>query len=227
MFIILDGIDGSGKSLQTNLLIKHLKTTGHKVALISFPQYGRKSAGPIEEYLNGVYGAAKEVGPYRASILYAVDRFAAASKIRAWLKQGKIVVANRYVASNMGHQGGKIKNAAERKKFFLWNDNLEYKTFGIPRPDLNIILHVQPDIAQKLVDKKGARAYLKGAKRDIHEADIKHLYHAEQTYLEIARLFPKYKLVECVADNQILPIATIHEKIWKIVDNGLKDKKML
>jgi dTMP kinase len=227
MFIMLDGIDGSGKSVQTKLLIKHLKKTGRKVALISFPQYGQKSAGPIEEYLNGVYGNAKEVGPYRASILYAVDRFAAAPKIRAWLRQGKIVVANRYVASNMGHQGGKIKNAAERKKFFLWNDNLEYKIFGIPRPDLNIILHVRPDIAQKLVDKKGARAYLKGAKRDIHEADLKHLQHAERTYLEIARLFSKYKMVECVAKNQILPINTIHEKIWKIVARGLKGKKVV
>lgn len=224
---MLDGIDGSGKSVQTKLLIKRLKKTGHKVALISFPQYGQKSAGPIEEYLNGIYGSAQEVGPYRASVLYAVDRFAAANKIRTWLKQGKIVVANRYVASNMGHQGGKIKNAAARKKFFLWNDNLEYKIFGIPRPNLNIILHVTPKIAQQLVDKKGAREYLKGVKRDIHEADIKHLANAERTYLEIAKLFSKYKLVECVAKNQILPIKTIHEKIWKIVTSGLKAKKVI
>lgn len=222
MFIMIDGIDGSGKSVQTELLIKKLKKNGHKVALISFPQYGQKSAGPIEEYLNGIYGTSKEVGPYQASILYAVDRYAAAPKIRQWLKEGKIVVANRYVASNMGHQGGKIKNASARKKFFLWNDHLEYKIFNIPHPDLNIILHVDPKIAQQLVDKKGAREYLKGAKRDIHEADIKHLKNAEQTYLEIARLFPKYKLIECVEKNQILPINKIADKIWKVVANRLK-----
>ena len=221
MFIMLDGIDGSGKSVQTKLLINRLKKSGRSVAMISFPQYGRKSAAPIEEYLNGVYGTAAEVGPYRASILYAVDRYAAAPRIRAWLKAGKIVVANRYVASNMGHQGGKIKNAAQRKKFFLWNDNLEYKIFGIPRPDLNIILHVRPDIAQKLVDQKGAREYLKGSKRDIHEADLAHLAAAERTYLEIAKLFPHYQVVECVSKNQILPIPSIHEKIWKIVTHRL------
>jgi dTMP kinase len=224
---MLDGIDGSGKSVQTKLLINRLKKAGKKVAMISFPQYGSASAAPIEQYLNGVYGSAQDVGPYRASILYAIDRYAAAPRIRAWLKAGKIVVANRYVASNMGHQGGKIANAKERKKFFVWNDNLEYNIFDIPRPDVNIILHVRPDIAQKLVDQKGARAYLKGAKRDIHEADIKHLAEAERTYLEIAKLFSGYQVVECVEKNEILPIKNIHEKIWKIVAHRLKLKKMI
>src|SRR3989339_472107 len=159
MFIMIDGIDGSGKSLQAELLINRLKKENYPVEIISFPQYGQKSAAAIEEYLNGLYGTAEEVGPHRASVLYAVDRFAAAPKIRNWLQENKIVIANRYVSSNMGHQGGKIKDNEERKKFFEWNDDLEYNIFGIPRPDLNIILHVTASIAQELVDKKAAREY--------------------------------------------------------------------
>lgn len=222
MFIMIDGIDGSGKSVQSELLIERLRKEGRPVEIISFPQYGQKSAGPVEEYLNGLYGTAEEVGPYRASILYAVDRFVAAFKIRKWLDDGKIVIANRYVASNMGHQGGKIKDAEARKKFFAWNDDLEYNIFRIPRPDLNIILHVPAAVAQTLVDKKGHREYLAGAKRDIHEDDLHHLENAEAAYLEIARTFPNFELVECVENSQLLPIEEIHKKVWEIVRGHLK-----
>lgn len=218
---MLDGIDGSGKTTQTELLVGRLKKEGREVEMISFPQYGTKSAGPVEDYLNGLYGTAEEVGPYRASALYAVDRYAAAPQMRQWLAQGKIVIANRYVASNMGHQGGKIKDAAERKKFFEWNDNLEYNIFGIPRPDLNLILHVTAEIAQTLVDKKGHREYVGGIKRDIHEDDLRHLQDAEAAYLEIAQSFPNFVLVECVENNQILSPEVIHERIWQIVEEKL------
>lgn len=214
LFIMIEGTDGSGKSLQTELLVKHLKAQGKEVEQISFPQYGEKSAGLVEAYLNGEFGSAAEVGPYRASIFYAVDRFAAANKIKNWLNEGKVVIANRYVASNMGHQGGKIKDEAERKKYFDWNYNLEYNILGIPRPEVNLILHVTPEISQQLVDKKGVREYLHGKKRDIHEDDIGHLADAEKSYLSIAKLYPEFKLVECVENGQILPPEQIHDIIW-------------
>lgn len=214
---MIDGIDGSGKSLQSEMLIERLKKENYPVEIISFPQYGQKSAGPIEDYLTGVYGTAEEVGPYRASILYAVDRFAAAAKINSWLTNKKIVVANRYVASNMGHQGGKIKDDGARQNFFEWNDDLEYNIFKIPRPDLNIILHVTPEIAQQLVKKKEERDYLSGGKKDIHETDLNHLKNAEKTYLEIAGRFPNFFLIECVENNQILTPEEIHKKIWDLI----------
>src|SRR3989338_1857508 len=172
LFIAIEGTDGSGKSIQTELLVKHLKKAGKKVGRIDFPQYGQKSAALIEDYLNGKFGSAKEVGPSRASIFYALDRYAASFKIKNWLSQGRIVVANRYLASNMGHQGGKIKNAKERKKFFDWIYDLEYNIFKIPKPNINFILRVPPKISQQLVDKKSAREYLQGKKRDIHEDDL-------------------------------------------------------
>lgn len=217
LFIMIEGTDGSGKSLQTELLVAHLKNANFEVEQISFPQYGEKSAGLVEDYLNGKFGSAEQVGPYRASILYAVDRFSASQKISDWLKADKIVIANRYVASNMGHQGGKIKDETERKKYFEWNYNLEYNILGIPKPDINIILHVTPDISQQLVDKKDEREYLHGKKRDIHEDDLNHLRDAEQAYLHIAKLYPEFKLIECVQNGQILPAEEIHDIIWQEV----------
>ncbi|MBT3538950.1 thymidylate kinase [Candidatus Parcubacteria bacterium] len=221
LFIMLEGTDGSGKSLQTDLLVEHFKKEGKDVEHISFPQYGNPSASLVEEYLNGKFGSAEEVGPYKASILYAVDRFAAAPQIKKWIEKGKIVIANRYVASNMGHQGGKIKDAEERKKYFEWNYNLEYTILDVPKPDVNIILHVTPEISQKLVDKKEAREYLKGKKRDIHEDDLNHLADAESSYLGIAKLYPEFKVIECVENNDILPPDTIHEKVWSQIKKHL------
>jgi dTMP kinase len=179
----------------------------------------------VEDYLNGKYG---QVSPQAASIFYAIDRFDASFKIREWLEQGKVVVANRYVTANAGHQGGKIADDIDRMKFFRWLDNLEYGTFGIPKPDLNIILHMPAEMAQKLVDKKspGARKYANGKKRDLHEADLKHLKNAEKVYLEISKLFPNTKLVECVQGGKLLSPAGVHNKVWDLVRRiALKDLK--
>lgn len=218
-FIVIDGTDGSGKATQTALLVERLKKQGYAVEMADFPQYGTKSAGPTEEYLNGKYGTAEEVGPYRASIFYAIDRYSASFKIRQWLDEGKIVISNRYVTANMGHQGGKISDPDERKKYFDWLYNLEYELFQIPRPDLNIILHVDAAAAQKLVDDKGHRDYVGGERRDIHEDAISHLRSAEKVYLEIAQTFPDFALIECSRDGQIFTREHINDLLWDVVKN--------
>lgn len=221
-FIVIDGTDGSGKATQTKLLVNRLKKEGYKVAMADFPQYGKKSAGLVEEYLNGKYGKPEEVGPYRASIFYACDRYDGSSKIKKWLSEGKIVVSNRYVASNLGHQGGKIKNPAERKKYFQWLYNLEYNIFKVPKPDLNIILHVNAAVAQRMVDKKKKRNYLKGKKRDAHEKDLKHLKNAEKVFIEIAKSFPKFLLIECVDKDNIMSREKINSLIWERIKKIIK-----
>lgn len=218
---MIEGTDGSGKGTQTELLKKRLIQAGFQVEQIDFPQYGERSATMIEDYLNGTFGTAEAVGPYRGSIFYAIDRYAASPKIRNWLANGIIVIANRYVGSNMGHQGGKILNKQEREAYFEWNYNLEYTIFDIPKPDINIILHVTPEISQQLVDKKPAREYLSGKKRDIHEDDLNHLRQAEAAYLHMAEIFPEFTLIECVENQAILPIDAIHEKIWATVTSNL------
>ncbi len=224
-FIVLEGLDGSGKSTQHNLLADHLKENGYRVERIDFPQYGTKSAGLIEEYLNGEYGSSEEVGPYRASIFYACDRYDASFKIKKWLREGKIVVSDRYLISNIGHQGGKISDKKERKEYSKWLYNLEYKIFGIPRPDFTFILKTSPEfslrLAHRITDKeklKKRRAYLGSKKRDIHEKDKKHLANALRSYLEAARQFPEeFKIIECLDGNNILHPDVIHRKIWGII----------
>ncbi len=221
LFITIEGTDGSGKGTQTQLLVERLKREHYPMEVISFPRYGERSAVMVEDYLNGKYGTATEVGPYRASIFYATDRYAASSEIRDWLNQGKIVIANRYVGSNMAHQGGKIIDPVKRTKFFAWIHELEYTIFAIPKPDINIILHVNAEIAQQLVDKKETRDYLHGKKRDIHEDDLNHLRAAEASYLTMAQHFSDYSIIECVENNTILDIDTIHKKIWTLVSKHL------
>ncbi|MDD5490062.1 MAG: thymidylate kinase [Candidatus Moranbacteria bacterium] len=217
LFIVFDGTDGSGKATQTELLVKKLEEEGHKVEKIDFPQYGKKSAALVEEYLRGGYGTAEEVGPYRASIFYACDRYAAGVKIQKWLRDGKIVIANRYVTANMGHQGGKIKKKSERKKYFEWLHNLEYKIFEISKPDINLILHVEAEIAQKLALKKRKKRYLKSNKADIHELDLKHLKNAEKIYIEIAEMMPDILLIECMKGENLMSKRDVGELVWNKV----------
>jgi dTMP kinase len=230
-FIVFEGLDGSGKSTQNNLLAEHLKKEGYKVERIDFPQYGKKSAGLVENYLKGKYGSLKEVTPYQASIFYAVDRYDASFKIKKWLKEGKIVVSDRYIASNIGHQGGKIKNKKERKKYLKWLYNLECEIFGIPKPDICFILKTSPELARKMAPKikdekkrKKRKSYLGRSEiRDIHEKDLSHLRAALNSYLEAAKEFPKdFKVIECLKNNEWLSPETIHQKIWKIVKRILK-----
>lgn len=209
--IVIDGADGSGKATQTALLVKNLRKAGYKVKAEDFPQYGQKSAGAVEDYLAGRYGSAVELGPYIPSTFYAIDRFAAAGRVRDNLKKGMIVVSNRYVTASMGHQGGKIADKKNRDKYFKWLEDLEYNFYGIPKPDLNLILHMPPRVAQRLLGKK----------RDLHEADPGHLKAASAAYVEISKKF-KYPLIECYENGRILRRKDIAAKIWQITRSKLK-----
>ncbi len=220
-FLVLEGPDGSGKTEQFKLLAARLEHEGYPLATFDFPQYERGSSFFVREYLNGVYGGWREVGPRKTSIFYALDRFDAAPKIREANAQGKLVLSNRYVASNLGHQGAKLPTS-EQKEFFEWDYRFEFVELGIPHPDLNIILHVPAEVSFKLIEKKGRREYLRGAKKDVHEEDINHLKAAEQAYLLVAKLWPEeYTVIECTRGEQLLPIREIHERIWETVKKKL------
>ncbi|MBX4191555.1 MAG: deoxynucleoside kinase [Candidatus Doudnabacteria bacterium] len=221
-FIVIDGTDGSGKATQTKLLIKKLTKAGIKVTQEDFPQYSKKSAGPIEEYLNGLYGTSDELGAYIPSVFFAVDRFAASARIRDYLKKGYVVVSNRYVTANMAHQGGKIKNNREREKYFKWITDFEYNIFKIPKPDLHIVLHIPPETSVKLIKQRGRQYYIGKKKKDIHESDIEHLRSAEKIYLEIAKKF-KFKVVEGVVDGRLLTPEEVSNKIYPIVHGYLRN----
>ncbi|MBI3120029.1 MAG: thymidylate kinase, partial [Candidatus Kerfeldbacteria bacterium] len=185
IFIVIDGTDGAGKKTQSQKLLERLESEGYITAVADFPQYGQKSAGMVENYLNGKYGNAASVDPRIASVFYAVDRYDASFDIRKSLEEGKVLISNRYVSANMGHQAGKIADPAKRKQMIEWLKDLEYGLFKLPVPDLTIILYVEPKIAQQLVDRKAAREYIGGKKRDIHERSLRHLIAAAESYKEI------------------------------------------
>lgn len=215
-FIVIDGTDGSGKATQTQLLIQKLEAEGYAVAMADFPRYGERSAALVEDYLNGHFGTAEEVGPYKASIFFACDRYAASFEIKQWLEEGKIVICNRYVSANMGHQAGKIKDISEVEMFLAWLEDLEYKKFAIPQPDATILLYMPVEIGQQLVDKKEHRDYVGGEKRDIHEDDVNHLTDAASAYLYVAKKYD-WPVIQCAPDNQLRTIEEIHKELYSVV----------
>ncbi|MDP3793993.1 MAG: thymidylate kinase [Candidatus Uhrbacteria bacterium] len=223
-FIVIDGTDGSGKGTQTKKLVERLQAEGRPVKLFDFPRYGNPSAYFVEKYLRGEYGNATDVGAYRASLFYALDRYDASFDIRRELDAGTIVISNRYVSASKGHQMGKITDPEQRLSFLRWLNELEYKICGIPKPDMTVLLHVPAEIGYELVAKKDERGYLDGKKRDIHEADPEHLRAAETAYLELPKIDreERWTILECTENGQLLSINEIHERLWKVVMGAVR-----
>lgn len=219
LFIAIEGGDGSGKGTQSKLLAEHLRTEGYDVHEADFPRYGEASAHYIERYLNGDYGGPDDVPADLGSLPFALDRFAAKYDITAHLqKANSIVVSNRYVASNLAHQGTKVADTNERRAFYERTKLTEYDILGIPKPDLNIVLLVPAEIAQANVDKKDARTYT-DKKRDIHEADTSHLEKAKVNYEELCRIYPEeFTAIECTDESGAMrPIDEIQQEIRQLL----------
>jgi len=229
-FFVFEGIDGCGKSTQTKLLAEFFKAKGFEVEKIDFPQHGEKSSGLVDEYLTGKYGEAKDVGPYIASIFYACDRYDASFKIRKWLAEGKIVISDRYLVSNVGHQGGKIKNIKSWRKYVNWLYDLEYDLFKIPKPNYTFILKTSAEFSLKLAHKitdtkkqERRKSYLgDDKKQDVHEKDKRHLSNALSSYIRASKEFPRdFKVIECLEKGELLSPEVISQKIIKEVNKIL------
>lgn len=219
VFIVLDGTDGSGKATQTDALRERLTEEGRDVAVFDFPRYGKPSAFFVERYLRGEYGPPDDVGPYRGSLFFALDRFDASPEIRAALSRGAVVLSNRYVSANKGHQTALMKTEEERTRFLEWLNRLEYDILGIPVPDLTIFLHVPADVGYALVAKKEKRGYLNGKERDVLEENREHLRAAEQAYISLAKkdTRERWTTIECAPDGNLLPVGEINTRVWDVV----------
>lgn len=210
--IVIEGSDGSGKGTHFAMLTTWLKEQEKDIATYDFPQYSQPSSYFVREYLNGKYGGANELGAYKPSYFYALDRFDASFSIRKDLEAGKLVICNRFIGSNMAHQGQKLE-AHERKAYYDWLLKLEFETLGIPRPNLNIVLLMPADIAQTLIDQKDEREYT-DKKRDIHEADIDHLRRSVAAYKELCKQFPEtFTGIECTEDGKLRTLEDIQNQI--------------
>ena len=216
MLIVIEGLDGSGKSTQVPLILPELRRRGIDGMKISFPDYDSESSALIKMYLSGALGAdAAAVNAYAASSFYAVDRYASLKKV--WGKYyagGGLVLADRYTSSNAVHQAVKCP-PGEQEGFLRWLDDFEHDKLGLPRADAVVYLDMPTEQAATLLRQREQRA---GTKGDIHETDTAYLAACRETALRAARLLGWYR-IDCVdAAGQLKRIGAIHQEIVTLVE---------
>ena len=194
LLIAIEGIDGSGKHTQAKLLEHSLSSIGHSVYATGFPQYDSWFGSMVGKFLNGDFGSLTTVDPHFSALLYAGDRFEAKARIDSVLNEGKIVLVDRYVGSNLAHQVARA-TAEKRSEFLRWIEHLEYSIYGLPREDMILYLRVPPSQAQKLVGQKSERQYTR-ASHDIQERNLRHLEDTAEMYDMLSRSRP-WATIQC------------------------------
>ena len=214
---VIEGVDGSGKAPQTELLYQALLAEGKPVRKVSFPDYDSPSSSLIKMYLNGEFGTdPQSVNAFATSVFFAVDRFASFRKDwREFYENGGIIIADRYVTSNLVHQAGKISDAAEKERYIQWLSDLEYNIFGLPKPDRVIFLDMPPAYSLKLRQQRNELK--QGLTADIHEADQTYLQNAYENAIGIAK-HQEWHTISCVADDKIRTIEDIHAEIVRTIN---------
>src|ERR1700722_4114764 len=193
--IVLEGIDGSGKRTQIDALAREFGRRGTPFAQISFPNYSGFHGKLVAQFLNGEFGSLAAVDPHFSALLYAGDRLESKPLLDAALASGKVVLADRYIGSNLAHQGSRLPRE-KRAEFLAWLKQLEYQVYALPAEDLVIYLRVPVAEAHRLVGEKSARDYT-NLRRDLQEADFSHLEAAAALYEELARQ-PHWVQIECM-----------------------------
>ena len=218
MLIVLEGLDGAGKSTQLKMLCEYLQERGDKLRYLHFPRYDAPVYGElISNFLKGEYGSNDAVHPQLVALLFAEDRHGASDQIRQWLNDGCCVVLDRYVYSNIAFQTSKLGDPDKAKALREWIFNLEYNIFGIPKPDLNLFLDVPIGFVESRLNHQRSgsdRDYLDGA-QDIHEADIEFQKKVRAVYLDCCATDPNFIRIDCAdpATGLILPPIPIFDKI--------------
>lgn len=258
---VIEGSDGSGKQTQTRLLAERIgrATTAvaedaslvaldggtrtrvdiEGIATFAFPRYGEPAAHLLQRYLGrNMEPYLRTMSPHQASLCYAADRLDwAVTDGYALLASGTHVILDRYVLSNLAHQGARIPNFELRRLFYDWCLNLEFGDLALPKPDLTVVLHVDVEVSLALIEKRGLA-------KDTHEADAAHLRAASAGYMELADLLPglghKVTVVECMREPDMTPAdiraalagrdgigavllseTEIHERVWAAVEPAL------
>jgi len=217
MFIALEGLDAAGKRTQATLLYDRLRSQNRPVELWDFPTYDTTFGSLVAAYLRGDYGPKEVLPPEVPSLLYELDRYQHMKRMKAQLAAGTVLVANRYISSNLGFQGAKF-SGPDQRMFLAWLKAVESR---LPQPDMTIFLDVPAEAAAGLAVKRPERAHMHGQKLDIHEADVDYQARVRQTYLEIARS-EGWIVISCMKDGALRPPEDIHEEIWGHVSKRLR-----
>jgi dTMP kinase len=214
--VVLEGIDGSGKRTQLEMLARLFAAKGIACEKISFPNYSGFFGKMAARFLNGEFGPLEAVDPHFSALLYAGDRLESKPAMEAVVASGKILLADRYVGSNLAHQGARI-SPDKRAEFLQWLRELEYRVYDLPVEDLVIYLRVPVEQAHRLIGEKAARDYTT-RRRDLQEASRTHLAAAADVYDQLARQSNWVK-IECVDDasGALRPPAAINEEIVSVI----------
>jgi dTMP kinase len=217
LLLAIEGIDGAGKGTQAARLADTAAAHGHAVASFSFPLYDENPfSRAVADYLNGEFGGADEVHPELAALLYAGDRYHARPELVHALAESDLVVCDRYVGSNMAHQGGKLSGDA-RRRLLAWLEEVEYGEFALPRPSLVVLLDAPVALARELVGRKGERAYTTLA-ADIHERDRMHTDATREVYLELAERDGWHVVSAADEDGAVREVSEIAADVWSAVE---------
>jgi dTMP kinase len=216
-FLVIEGVDGSGKSTQIKLIMKHLEEKGILYHYVHFPRTDSPVYGElIARFLRGDFGSLQSVDPYLVALMYAGDRMDAATTIRDWLRQGYLVLLDRYVYSNIAFQCAKLPGQEEQERLRDWILELEYNYNKIPKPDLNVLLDVPFSFTRNKLSggRTGSeRDYLMG-QRDIHEEDLDFQKRVRNMYLWQAQTCSDLKIINCTDGNgDMHPPTVIFSKI--------------
>ena len=226
MLVVLEGLDGAGKSTQVKKLRQYLESRFGSLEYIHFPRYDAPVYGDlISRFLRGDFGSNSAVHPQLVALLFAEDRHGAAPQMKSTLLGGGNVLLDRYVYSNIAYQCAKLDDAEEADRLRDWIFNTEYGDFGLPVPDLNIFLDVPIGFVEsKLKSSRGGedREYLEGA-QDIHEADIEFQKKVRAIYRRQCELDPKFIRIDCSDEyGMMLPPGAIFAKVQTVVDSVIK-----
>lgn len=215
--IVVDGGDGAGKETQGKLLSARLESDGYEVESLDFPQYTENTFGQlIRECLDGKRGDFLKVDARVASVLYAADRFESKATLDSWLEEGKIVMLDRYVSSNMMHQGSKIHDQKELEDFLTWIDHIEHEIFKIPRPDVTLYFDIPFEI-RKALKEQAVREGKHTGELDLAERDQEHQRATEECARVIARMRTGWNRIDCTNEGELRSREDIHEEAYEIV----------
>ncbi|HJY87147.1 MAG TPA: hypothetical protein VKE24_09955 [Candidatus Acidoferrales bacterium] len=218
--IAIEGIDGSGKRTQIDLLGRAFAARSVPYVRHSFPRYESTFGRLVARFLNGEFGRLDAVDAHLSALLYAGDRFEARAELEAALAAGKTILADRYVGSNLAHQGARV-GPQRREDFISWLRRIEYGIYGLPAEDLVIYLRLPAIEAHRLVGLKSTRHYTT-LERDLQEADLKHLEQAALVYDRLATE-PNWVTVECfdMTACQLRPPEEVHRSVMAAVEPRL------
>ena len=216
--IVIEGIDGAGKGTQAELLARAFEQRGIPFVRLGFPKYESSFGRLIARFLNGEFGPLPVVDAHFSALLYAGDRFEAKPELEAPLNAGRAVLLDRYIASNLAHQGARVP-AERRPEFIAWLRQLEYGTYGLPAEDLVIYLRVPAQEGHRLVGLKSARSYT-AKSRDLQESDVLHLKEAALVYDQLAQE-SNWVMIDCfdARSGKHRSPEEIHHDVLEAVDS--------